>query len=122
MGADQKSAEEKNRAWRVRMNWNVRPGRFARKGTKYRLRGHRSSSAAIQAGLFGSEREITAQYGNAPVGERQFKLFTQVDHWSSPYRKGIGPRLGKNARARIWCLGGRIPCRLDGVQPGVQLG
>src|SRR6266704_249559 len=106
MAADQKSAEEKNRAWRVRMNWNVRLGRFARKGTKYRLRGHRSSSAAVQAALFGSEREITAQYGNAPVEERQFKLFTQVYHWSSPYRLGIGPRLGENARARIWCLAG----------------
>src|SRR6266436_8132772 len=61
----------------------------------------------FQAALFGSEREITARYGNAPVGERQFKLFTQVHL----YRKGIGPRLGKNARARIWCLGGRILSR-----------
>src|SRR6266571_2086045 len=117
MGADQKSAEEKNRAWRVRMNWNVRPGRFARKGTKYRLRGHRSPSAVVQAALFGSEREITAQYGNAPVGERQFNLLTQVHR----YRKGIGPRQGKNARARIWCLR-ENPIPLDGDQPGVQLG
>src|SRR6266581_993056 len=77
------------------MNRNVRPGRFARKGTKYRLRGHRSPSAVVQAALFGSEREITAQYGNAPIEERQFKLFTQVYRWSSLYRKGIGPRQGK---------------------------
>ena len=89
------------------MNWNVRRGPFARKGTKYRLRGHRSSSAVVQAALFGSEREITAQYGNAPVGEGQFKLFTQVYLWSSLYRKGgLGRDTGENARARMRCLEG----------------
>src|SRR6266478_4970473 len=58
----------------------------------------------FQAALFGSEREITAPYGNAPVEERQFKLFTQVYRWSGLYRKGIGPRQGKNARPEfgIW--------------------
>src|SRR3989442_14330597 len=121
MGGDQKSAEDKNRARRVRMNWSVSPGHFARKGTKYRLRGHRSSPAVVQAALVGSEREITAQHGNAPVGERQSELFTQVYRWSSLYGKGIGPRQGKNARARIWCLR-ENPIPLDGDQPGVQLG